>query len=135
MNTIGKAIKEKRKEKNITQAKLADAVGVSQSTIGKYETGDNIPSFEMVKKIAKALGTNAFVLLGEEESQKLSTDEILAVAEDVRKQRDAYVIEHAEDIDYIKRLRVPALKLNDLGRQLLLDNAESMAANTELTKK
>lgn len=59
---IGEIIKANRKAEGLTQAELAELVGVSQSTIGKYETGDNEPSFEMVEKIAKALKVRGGIL-------------------------------------------------------------------------
>ena len=57
---IGKIIKKERKKKGLTQTELAEAVGVSQAAIAKYEAGVNEPSFEMVSNIAKVLGFNPF---------------------------------------------------------------------------
>ena len=43
---IGDRIKELRKEKGMTQKELANAMGVTASMIGQYETGIRIPKYE-----------------------------------------------------------------------------------------
>lgn len=46
-------IKELRKEKNITQAELADEIGVSRQTIISLEQGKYVPSLTLAMKIAR----------------------------------------------------------------------------------
>ena len=46
----------KRKMKNMSQQQLADAVGVSQSTVAMWETGKRIPRGKMLKLLANSLG-------------------------------------------------------------------------------
>lgn len=50
-----KTIAELRKEKNITQSQLADLLGVTQSTVGNWESGIRIPRVPMAIKLASAL--------------------------------------------------------------------------------
>jgi transcriptional regulator with XRE-family HTH domain len=58
-------LKERREEKHLTQAALADKVGVSQAYIAKLEGGDKKnPTLDLLKKIAKALGVPVTELLG-----------------------------------------------------------------------
>ena len=45
-------IKRMRKERGLTQQELADALGVSRSSIGMYESGTREPNFEMCKALA-----------------------------------------------------------------------------------
>ena len=45
-------IKEIRKSANITQLQLAKALNISQQNICRYETGQNEPDIETLKKIA-----------------------------------------------------------------------------------
>ncbi len=45
-----------RKEKGLTQEKLAEKVGVSTTWIGYIETGYIRPNLKMIYKIANALG-------------------------------------------------------------------------------
>lgn len=61
---VGARIKEKRKEKKLTQAQLADLIDKTESSIRKYEKNlVEIPS-EVMKKIAEALGTSESYLDG-----------------------------------------------------------------------
>lgn len=56
MMTIGQNIKTIRKEKKITQAKLAEMTGIAEITIRQYEAGKYEPRLENVIKISNALG-------------------------------------------------------------------------------
>ena len=82
-------IKHYRKKKHITQTDLADAVGVSQMSIRRYETkgaGNREPSADLFDKIADILGTSANVLRGKiEEGQDVNI-----VEPDIDKLREEY---------------------------------------------
>lgn len=54
-----------RKEKNWSQADLANKIDISQVMVGKYERGDAIPSIEVAKKIADAFEVSLDYLVGE----------------------------------------------------------------------
>ena len=45
-------IKELRKEQNISQDRLANALGISRRSVSKIENGDQNPSLEMAYRIA-----------------------------------------------------------------------------------
>ena len=62
---IGDRIKELRREKGLTQRELADAMGVTASMIGQYETGIRIPKYETLERIAKALSVTIEALMVE----------------------------------------------------------------------
>lgn len=49
-------IRERRKEHRITQAELAEQVGVSRQTIIAVEQGDYAPSVYLALRIARILG-------------------------------------------------------------------------------
>lgn len=49
-------VRECRKEKRVTQAELAEAVGVSRQTIIAVERGDYSPSVYLAIRIARTLG-------------------------------------------------------------------------------
>lgn len=53
MWNIGKAIKELRENKNLTQGELGAIIGISGKTISNYEKGDRQPSLEIVSKLAE----------------------------------------------------------------------------------
>lgn len=61
----GDLIKKIRKEKNITQTELAEAIGVSKQTMYKYENNiiSNIPS-DKIELIAKKLNISPGLLMG-----------------------------------------------------------------------
>lgn len=56
IKAIGERVKNSRKNKGITQEKLADMVGVSTTYIGFIEQGQRLPSIKTSDKIARALG-------------------------------------------------------------------------------
>lgn len=47
-SVLKERIRELRKAKNITQEALANAIGVSETTISKWETGNAVPDIEML---------------------------------------------------------------------------------------
>ncbi len=53
--TTGENIKRIRKEKGLTQKKLGELCGISESNIRKYENGKQNPKIETIEKIANAL--------------------------------------------------------------------------------
>ena len=53
---LGRYIQKIRQSKNITQEKLAEKIGTSQTWIAYIETGRNRPNLKMLEKIAKVLG-------------------------------------------------------------------------------
>jgi len=65
MVSIGERITQLRKAKNWSQDELAKEIDSSRVMIGKYERGDNLPSIEVIVKLAKAFGVSVDYLLGE----------------------------------------------------------------------
>lgn len=64
---VGKRIMERRKKLGLTQAELADKVGISRNSMSRIECGDglNMTAYTAVR-IAKVLGmTLDFLLCGE----------------------------------------------------------------------
>ena len=60
---IGEYISRKRKEKNMTQAQLAEALGISSKTISKWENGNSMPDYSIVLQLCKALDNSLSELL------------------------------------------------------------------------
>ena len=54
-NKIGDFIAEKRKEKKLTQAKLAEKIFVSEKTISKWENGKGLPDTASLPKLCEIL--------------------------------------------------------------------------------
>lgn len=53
---IGENIKKLRTQKGLTQAELAQQIGIGQTMIGHIERGAKIPSLIVALDLAKALG-------------------------------------------------------------------------------
>lgn len=77
-------IKDLRNEHKITQTKLSELIGVTQSAIAKYESGENEPSIEVLIKIAKALNVTTDELLGIQTKKETSTEEVEVLGTDQR---------------------------------------------------
>ena len=70
---IGNFIKNERKSKKLTQAKLAEMLFVSEKTISKWENGNGIPDTSSLPKLCEILGVDLSELLnGEKSSTKNS---------------------------------------------------------------
>lgn len=69
--TVGERMKTLRKKRGISADTVAEAIGVSRSTIFRYERGDidKVPA-DLLERIAAALHTNSGYLLGWSESDK-----------------------------------------------------------------
>ena len=51
---MGTFLAKKRKEKNMTQAALAERLGVTNKTISKWETGKCMPDYSVIELLCKA---------------------------------------------------------------------------------
>lgn len=60
---LGKRIRKKRKELDLTQEDVAYRVGISRAYMGYIEQGRNVPSLEVLEKIAKVLKVSTRDLL------------------------------------------------------------------------
>lgn len=57
-------LKKLRLERNISQQKLAEAIGLSQQTITKYENGKSQPDFQTLMALAEYFHTSTDYLIG-----------------------------------------------------------------------
>ena len=63
---IGEFISAQRKALNLTQAKLAEKIYVSEKTISKWENGKGIPDTNSLPKLCEVLGVSITELLNGE---------------------------------------------------------------------
>lgn len=63
--SLGHRIKDKRRVSGMTQPEFAELVGVSLTTIRRWEGETTKPSADMLQKLAHALNTSTGYLLGE----------------------------------------------------------------------
>lgn len=62
--SIGKKIIDFRKSQGISRKELAARLNIPYTTLRNYETDDREPSLATLGKIAKALGTNVYEMIG-----------------------------------------------------------------------
>ena len=68
MNTYvtSTTIKQLREKRNLTQAELAERIGVSSKTISKWETAKGLPDISLLQPLAQALGISVIELMNGE---------------------------------------------------------------------
>ena len=62
----GGTIKALREKQNLTQAELADKIGVSSKTVSKWETAKGLPDITLLQPLAAALGVSLIELMNGE---------------------------------------------------------------------
>lgn len=62
---ISKSLKEYRKEKRLSQSKLAKLLNIDQAMVSKLESGDYNPTFKQLHKISRSLtdSSNLFIVI------------------------------------------------------------------------
>lgn len=70
MSAIGEKIKTLRKERKLTQKELAHKIGVTASTVTKYENGQLEPKIEVLNKIATNFNISVSTLIEDNNSKK-----------------------------------------------------------------
>lgn len=75
---LGEKIAKYRKEKHMTQAVLAEEVGVDSETISRFERGTALPSLLRLFEIAQALGVGVGDLLAEASTFTRDTERAVA---------------------------------------------------------
>jgi transcriptional regulator with XRE-family HTH domain len=90
---IGRRIAYFRKEKNITQEQLGEAVGVTNRTVSKWESGVSSPGIDLIPTIASALGITLDQLFGIE-TPKESADISQVIKETISSSVKEYLEEN-----------------------------------------
>ena len=62
----GATIKHLRESRRLTQAELADQIGVSSKTVSKWETAKGLPDVSLLQPLAQALGISVIELMSGE---------------------------------------------------------------------
>lgn len=77
---IGKFIASCRKEKNLTQAQLAEKLGITDRAISKWETAKSMPDTGLMSELCELLGISV---------NELFSGEKLNLMEDYRKNAES----------------------------------------------
>ena len=103
METLGVRLKQLRKENKITQQQLADAIGVSKTSVIYWEKDENMPKHESLMALAKILKTTPQWLLDgvavpEKSNADIATMEV-GIYQDGDPVPDGYVaIDYYDDV-------------------------------------
>lgn len=97
---VGERIKQRRKSMKMSADQLAERVGVSRSTIFRYEKGDiEKVGPDVLKGIAKALNTTPSFLMGWDEIQESKSKdlEIIYIYNELKTPRQKKVLNYADN--------------------------------------
>lgn len=75
--SFGKNLKIMRKKRGLTQKELADLVGIKRSTVAGYESKNQEPSYEILKKISDTLQCSIDTLLDFNEKNAVKEKAVL----------------------------------------------------------
>ena len=76
---IGKFILNCRKEKCLTQEQLAEKLGVTSKSISRWENGNTMPDYSLLKELCNELDINVNELLS---GEKIKEDDYMIKAEE-----------------------------------------------------
>lgn len=93
---IGKQIAKYRKEKNITQEQLGEAVGVTNRTVSKWEQGVSLPGIDLIPQIVAALEITPNQLFGTDTKEQ-TTDISKMVGEAVSAAFEDYLYDAVDE--------------------------------------
>ncbi len=96
MHVIGQIIRERRKQKNLTQQQLANRLNVSNRTVSKWERGDLLPNVYDMAAICRHL--------------EISFDEVFEIKDVFPKENDFE--------EYINDLKIQLTESNAVNQQL-----------------
>lgn len=97
--TIGESIRYHRTKLQLTQAELAQRLGVTAQAVSKWESNTGMPDITMIEPLARALGT--------------TTDEILHFGDRYREFEERWskaLRQHGDDPAYLLPIALDALK-------------------------
>ena len=134
MGNFQNIFKRLRTSSGLTQAEIAEKLGVSRSTIGMYETGAREPDFETLEKIADFFNVDIDFLLGRTDKTTMLpetaghyylNDETRKIAQEIFENPDLrslfYVARDIEPeelrahIDFMEKLKAREKKTDDEG--------------------
>ena len=120
MASFNEILKQLRNRDNLSQAELAQKLGVAKSTIGMYESGKREPDFETLESIADFFNVDMNFLLGRDGSENVHyylNDETRQIAQEAFENPELRTLFHvARDIPP-ERLKAHIEFMKSLKRQ------------------
>lgn len=101
---FGTKLRELRTERNLTQSDLAKELGVTKSTISRYETGVHSPQISHIKHFADYFDVNPYWLSGMSDEKYIKKDIFIKipVLGTIAAGHPIIAEEYIEDYEYIK---------------------------------
>ena len=136
MNTLGKRIAALRREKNLKQDDVAQALSVSPQAVSKWENDQTCPDISLLPQLAKLLGVSVDELL---EGKKEVAPVVTMVPEENRKElKDMIlrVVVDSADGDKV-RINLPMALVQvalDIGMEMPQFNGKEALKNIDLAQ-
>ena len=109
--SVGERISELRKNENISQAQLADAVGVSRQAVSKWETGQSLPDSMKMILLAEVLKTDVEYLTTGRKHDAIRPPIVIKSVETVEKTVEVPVVKWIEKPVTVEKLvEVPVIQ-------------------------
>lgn len=125
--TTGNRIRTLRRKAGITQAELAQKLGIPYQSIGQWERGLRSPKYETLKKIAKALEVDIYDLLDDKEREIFVDAEASVLIHGLGKK---YSFSEEE-----QTLVSSFNRLNQTGKKIAVSQVETLTKFDELTDR
>lgn len=129
MNT-GESIKYWRESKSLTQKQLAEASGLSEISIRKYEANDRAPKIKNIFAIAGALGISPFELISAEEYNNEINKEVYDKLQEEIKSSEFHADDKKEQL-----LLDNFFLLNETGQEKAIEQVELLTRIPEYKAK
>ncbi len=102
MNSFGSKLKACREDVKLSQAQMANFLGVSQARIGAYERGEALPAVESIQTMARIVQTTVEYLMKEQNPESQLKRSVLAAT--ITESTFRYQFEKEESAYSIDRL-------------------------------
>ena len=135
--TLGKRIAALRKEKELKQDALAEALGVSPQAVSKWENDQTCPDISLLPKLAALLGISVDELLSGKKMELMQTAKILPPEErkDIKEMMLRVVVDSA-DGDHV-RVNLPMALVQvalDMGMEMPQVSGNAALKNIDLAQ-
>lgn len=128
---IGKRIKQRREELNISALEIAEQLGLSKATVHRYESGEiKQIKLPVIESIASLLNVSPSWLIGKTDDRKVDSVQMKSNKTDVYEMLDD-MIELLSEADNLTYKREP---LSNESRIALISNIEAVKKITEKLK-
>jgi transcriptional regulator with XRE-family HTH domain len=137
LTTFAERLKHLRKNKELTQEKLAEVLNISKSSISMYENGNREPDFENLEIIADFFNVDLNYLLGKSDLMNTS-NQIVKNSKEIERINVPEKFETAEEalrfiLDQPALMAYGGYDLKKMSEEEIIDIAENMLFSLKLS--